>query len=231
MAIWTNAGTLVVDGSNKVITCATCPCTTVNCDTECCLDGALTATVEVDLGTGPLGNEDCDACDEVGGVYQLDNTGDCVWSGSFDYTCGATNQIDCSVDKDYNGFRIAISAQLNNALCRWQVGIAMTPLLDGVVVGLDDSCNKPGSADYIGTNGDIHCDCSEMILTQNSTSNWSTICVDNMPATITIRVITDDCTEEGFTLPEALAYMSMGNGFEFVAAGNEEFLVEHSLLV
>ncbi len=189
MAIWTNGGTLVIDGSGKVITCATCPCETVDCDTTCCLDGALTPTLEIDLGANPLTDEDCGGCDLVAGAFELDNTAECTWTGSFDYECGATSQIDCTVDKDYNGFRLVITATLNRAACRWSVSIIMQVLMDGSVVNLDDSCASPGGASYDGSNNDIHCDGTETTLTLNSSSSWSTVCVDNMPATITIRVV------------------------------------------
>ena len=166
-----------------------CPCDEVNCETECCLDGALTSTVEIDLGANPLIDEDCDACDQVTGAFELSNTGDCVWTGEFDYECGATSQIDCDVDKDYNGFRLTITATLDDLNCRWSVDIAMTVLMDGTPVGLDDSCSRPGAAFYLGTSNDIHCDGTETTLNQISTDNWEGVCVDNMPATITIRVV------------------------------------------
>ena len=166
-----------------------CCCNTVNCDTECCLDGALTNTVEIDLGANPLTDEDCGACDTVAGAFQLVNTSECVWTGEFDYECGATHQLDCIVDQDYNGFRLVMTATLNRAACRWSVNIAMFVLMDGSLVALDDSCSRPGSAGYTGSNNDIHCDGTETTLTQDFSDSWASVCVDNMPATITIRVI------------------------------------------
>lgn len=193
MAIWTNGGTLVVDGSNKVVTCATCPCSTFDCDTECCLDGALTATVEVDLGATPLTDEDCGACDTVSGTFQLDATANtCQWSGEFDYECGSEEIIDCSfptADVTYNGFRLEIVASLNRAACRWSVSISMRALMDGVVVGVSDACPGFGSSNYESANNDIHCDGTNTTCNQTSSNLGGTACVDNMPATITIRVI------------------------------------------
>lgn len=166
-----------------------CCCDTVDCTTECCLDGTLTATVEVNLGANPLTDQDCSACDTVAGAFELDNTSECVWSGEFDYACGATSQIDCTSDVDYNGFRLIITATLNRAACRWDVVVAMVALIDGVPASLDDSCDSPGQASYSSANNDIHCDGSTTNLSLNGSDNWSSICVDNMPATITIRVI------------------------------------------
>ncbi len=192
MAIWTNGGTLVIDGSGKVITCATCPCATVDCTTTCCLDGALTPTVEVNLGATPLTDEDCGACDTVAGAFELTNTDTCTWTGEFDYECGSTEVLDCSApapDEDYNGFRLIIVATLSTTNCRWSVSISGEFLMDGVIVGVSDQCPGFGDAQYIGTNNDIHCDGRTTNLSKSSSSLGGTACVDNMPATITIRVV------------------------------------------
>ncbi len=226
MAIWTNGGTLVVDGSGKPIDCATCPCNEGTCELGCCNAGRWPDTIQCDLGTLGWVDNGCDACDTLGGVYELAyNAGlstpstSCVWtydSGEicdFPYMCGLSLRTARA--------SLLITATLNSD-CDWTVDVALD------IRGLDDACASPQkTATYELANSDEEdCDCMELTKTSDNSALgvFDDTCDGDFPDTIILSRSDSICPEpDGFALPEALAFMAIGNGFEFVAAGNEEF--------
>lgn len=118
MAIWTNGGTLVIDGSGKVITCATCPCGGSFCD-------SIPASITVDIGAGGWVDEDCNYCDQVLGQYTLTMTS----SYSAEAYCEAYYQYDeCPVCEElctdrHAGFRIQAYIKYTIATAKYEVQV------------------------------------------------------------------------------------------------------------
>ena len=115
MAIWTNAGTLVVDGSNKVITCATCPCGDF-CDNN-------PTSIVVDLGAGGWVDEDCDYCDQVAGQFTLTRYYNANFSGSCE---SRYSYEECPVCEElctdrHAGFRILVNITYTVATDQYDV--------------------------------------------------------------------------------------------------------------
>jgi hypothetical protein len=183
----------LIEQDGNVVECEECPCVEVDCGVTCCNSGSLTPTMEVDLGANPLTDEECDACDTVTGVFEINNTGTCVWSGEFDYECSAEGTVNCfppNPAKTYNGFRLVINAELfQGANCLLRVTVSMLYLKDGVQVTSDDSCSGAGGAYWDSALNDIECDGSLMTLTKGFSDIGGTACVDNTPATITARFV------------------------------------------
>ena len=186
MAIWTNAGTLVVDGSNKVITCATCPCVTSSCNQECCDGGKWPDQINCDIGAIGWTDAACDACDTLGGVYVLNaDTGagswnpnnNCIWKYDSGELCNFTG--DCTPATKTARAHLLITATLTPT-CNWTVVITWFHF------GLDDSCsthNKTGTYLITGSGGE---DCDGLVINKDSESGDDYSCVGSFPATITL---------------------------------------------
>jgi hypothetical protein len=183
MAIWTKDGTLKVDGSGKVITCATCPCTTSSCNQECCDGGKWPDQINCDIGVLGWVDGGCSECDTLGGVYVLNAdtlagswnpNSNCIWkydSGELCTflvaSCGRTARA-----------RLQITATLTTT-CDWTVLVSWSH------AGLDDSCpniNKSGTY-FVDNSGGGDCDGLELDLIGEISSD-NTSCTGTFPATI-----------------------------------------------
>lgn len=226
MAIWTNGGTLVVDGSGKPIDCGSCPCSEGTCELGCCNAGRWPDTIQCDLGALGWVDADCDACDTLGGVYELNYDAglsvpstSCVWSYDSGVIC--TYDADCGISTRTFTAQLIITATLNSD-CDWSVEVEL------FVQGADDSCSNPiKTATYELANSDEEdCDCMELTKTSDNSASgiFDDSCDGDFPDTIILSRSDSICPEPpGFALPEALAFMALGNGFEFVASGNAEY--------
>jgi hypothetical protein len=231
MSIWTNTGKLVVNGSGKVITCNTCPCGEAFCD---CIPDSLI----VDVGAGGWVDEDCDYCDQVTGQFTLAKTSEF----SAETYCEATYYYEeCPVCEElcpdrHAGFRIVASVTYTIATDTYSISIAFrieSNNNDTALCFSKDDATDSTFADATYVNASIVGPTPLVISrTSNTHQAWGgatpcpglQVCTGTLAATVSVEFGACDPDPPGFALPAALAFMNMGNGFEFVAAGNAEFL-------
>ncbi len=164
------------------------------CDTECCESGSVTNTVELDFGGSILTDNECNTCDEIGGVFELEGNGDCSWYAEFDYECGGEFTIDCGSDpsRNYNGYRLIFLMTMNATFCNIGISVSVVPLMDGIEVALSDSCEFGGGAAYFrnGGAGTIKIPCDEPFSVDlTSSGGWGNFCSDSFPATVLVTFV------------------------------------------